>query len=191
MFRSNAVWIAAIVLCVVSVSSASAQSDATTKGNMMFAGAVSFRSVDTEGLDDRTTSWTMAPKALYFVADHVSIGAEINFNAMTQGSFGLSSHDYLAILQVVLPTNNEAIQLYGEAGGGFARSTIESSTSEFIFNGYAFKAGAGIYLFINDHVSITPQLSFIYESFGDDGTATRGNDQSIFFALGINGFLLP
>ena len=80
---------------------------------------------------------------------------------------------------------------WGQVGGGFARNTVEASTSNLVFNGFAITAGVGAYMFINEHVSITPQVSYVFSSYSDDGTTTRGDDQAVFVSLGISGFLLP
>lgn len=191
MFRWTAILVAVISLAICAPAFADMDtSNSTNVGNVVMSGAVSFSSTDSEGLSDRTTNWVMAPSLRYFVAENMSIGAEFAFQATSQGNVGLSDHRYMALGQYVVPMEGMARPWF-QAGGGFARQTVEGGGTDFIFNGWALTAGAGMYLFINEHVSITPQISYVYASYNDDGTAVRGTDQSVVVSMGISGFLMP
>ena len=190
MFRWTALLVAVISLAICAPAFADMDtSNSTAPGNIVLGGAVSFSSTDSENLSERTTNWTMAPSLRYFVADNMSIGLVAMFEALSQGSVGISDHRYMAMGQYVVPMEG-TMRPWFQAGGGFARNTVEGGTN-LVFNGWSIAAGAGMYMFINEHVSITPQVSYIYSSYSDDGTAVRGTDQTVFVSLGINGFMLP
>ena len=186
-------WKALLLLVAISVvasSTAFAQADATMPGNWMVSGAMSFRSIDTENAADRTNWFSVAPRGMYFPVENLSFGVEANFLGISTGGNGNSFHNYLGMAQYTFK-GKENFRPFGEAGAGLARETIEDPLGNTIFNGWAAKAGIGAQMFINEHVAITPTISYMYQSFGDDGTAVRGSDQTIFMSLAVSGFFLP
>ena len=191
MFR----WIT-LCICVlafaVTGSAAIAQTQATTTGNYQLGGTMSWNSVDNENATDRVNSWLVAPRVMYFWMDNLAFGAEVGFQGMSFDSdTGFSTQRYFAIGEFVIPGGNENFRFYTEAGGGFARQTQDVTGSNLAFNGWGVTGGIGAYLFLNDHVAITPAVSYIYESYSDDGTTTLGANQTIFLRIGVSGFLLP
>jgi outer membrane protein len=190
MFRWTALFLFVAMTCAVATS-ALAQSDATTTGNYLLGGTMSWNSVDNDNATERFNNWTVAPRVMYFMMDNLALGAEVGFTGNSFGDTGFSAQRYFAIAEYVLPGGNESFRFYGEAGGGFSRQTTDDTTASMAFNGWGLTAGIGAYMFLNDHVAITPAISYIYESFGDDGTITRGTDQTIFLRIGVSGFLLP
>jgi hypothetical protein len=190
MFRWTVLLVFVATLCVVA-SPAFAQSEATTTGNYMLGGSMSWSSQDTEGQSERTTVWSLAPRFMYFMANNFAVGAEVGFVGATQGDVGAATHRYLAIGQFTVPSNNPGFRFFGEAGGGFARQSLQNQTGDMIQNGWAMTGGIGAYMFVNEHVSITPAVSYVYETFGDDGAIPGMTNQTIFLRIGINGFMLP
>ncbi len=191
MFRWTTFILFVATVCLMA-SPAMAQSEATMTGNYMLGGSMSWSSIDSEGQAERTTVWTMAPRFMYFMANNFAMGAEVGFVGATQGDSGGATHRYFAICQAVVPSSNSGFRFYGEAGGGFARQSQQDPTSgDVVQNGWGMTGGIGAYMFINDHVSITPALSYVYETFGDDGAIQGMTNQTIFLRIGINGFLLP
>jgi len=177
--------------CTVAVP-VMAQSDATMTGNYLLGGTMSWNSVDNENATERTSTWTVAPRAMRFVADNIAVGAEIAFAGMSFGSdTGFSAQRYFALGEYVFPMNNDNFRFYAEGGGGFVRHSQNSTGGDLAFNGWGATGGVGAYFFLNDHVSINPAISYIYESMGDDGTVPMGNNQTIFLRIGVTGFLLP
>ena len=182
--------VAVLALAICTPALADDASTATAIGNIALGGMVSVTSVDSDGSSNRTNSWTMAPSMRYFVRNNFSLGAEVTFNSMSRGDFGNSIHRYMGLAQYVFQMDGN-MRPWAQAGGGFSRQTDEDPAGNLEFNGWAATFGVGAYMFINEHVAITPQVSYIYETWGDSGTVTRGADQTIFIGLGINGFMLP
>lgn len=190
MFRWITLCLFVVAVCMVGTS-AMAQSQATSTGNYQLGGMLSWNSVDNENATERTNSYTIAPRVMYFAMDNVALGAEVGFQGLSTGGDGFSSQRYFALGEFVLPSGNENFRFYGEAGGGFARTTTSNSSTDLAFNGWGLTAGIGAYLFVNEHVAITPAVSYIYETFGDDGTVTMGNNQTVYLRIGVSGFMLP
>ncbi len=190
MFRWTTL-IAVVALALVVSSPALAGMDSANQGNYMIGGTVSITSVDNDNFTDRLNTWTLAPTAMYFVADNFGIGTQLNFVGTTSGNFGSSVHRHFAMGQWVFPINNENFRPFAQFGGGFSRSTVQDPAGDIVFNGWGMTAGIGAYMFLNEHVAIMPQVSYVYETFSDDGLITRGEDQTIFFGIGVAGFVLP
>lgn len=188
MYRWKAL-ILFVVLSFAVCSSVSAQSESTNTGNFMISGAMSFTSVDREGTTERTNVWTMIPTGMYFPADNFAVGLEANFLGISTGDVGVSTHRWLAIGQFVIPTSNAMMRPFVTGGGGLVRMTNEDPAGNIIQNGWGLKGGVGLHMFLNDHVSVTPQVSYIYESFGEDGTVPSITMQSVFVSIGITGFI--
>jgi hypothetical protein len=190
MFRWTALLVFVATVCAVA-SPAFAQSEATTNGNYMLGGSMSWSSVDSEGQTERTNVWMFAPRFMYFMADNFAMGAEIGFVGATQGDTGSATHRYFAVGQFTIPSSNSGFRFFTEAGGGFARQSAQDITGDLVQNGWGLMAGLGAYMFVNEHVSITPSVSYVYESFGDDGAIPGMTNQTINLRIGINGFMLP
>jgi len=190
MFRWTMLCLLAAVICVVAVP-AMAQTDATTTGNYLIGGTMSWNSTDNENATDRVNNWTVAPRVMYFWMENLAFGAEVGFSGNSFGDTGTSAQRYFAVAEYVFPMSNSNFRFFSEAGGGFSRMTASETAGDLAFNGWGLTAGIGAYMFLNDHVAITPAVSYIYENMGDDGGISMGTNQTIFLRIGVSGFMLP
>lgn len=189
MLRCTTALVLVAIICIAGTT-AFAQADATMTGNYMIGGAMSWSSVDNDLATDRVNNFTFAPRGMYFMADNFAMGMEVAFSGVTDGDSGFATHRYFVLGQWVFP-GKETTRFFGEVGGGFARFSNEDPLGDLVFNGWGIKAGLGVHMFMNEHITITPEISYVYEDFSDDGTVTRGTDQTVFVQLGVNGFILP
>ena len=190
MFRWTTLFLFVAMICTVA-SPTLAQSEATTTGNYLLGGTMSWSSIDNENATERFNTWTVALRAMYFMRDNFAVGGEVGFVGSSQGDSGNQIHRYFALGQYAFPTRNENFRFYGEAGGGYSRLSTTDPSGDTAFNGWGLTAGIGGYFFLNSHVAITPAISYVYENFGDDGALTMGTNQTISLRIGVSGFLLP
>ena len=191
MFRWTALFLF-MAITGAAASPAVAQSTATTTGNYMLGGTMSWQSVDNNYETESSDIWTISPRVMYFWIDNLAFGAELGFSGTWNGGVGGSSlQRYFAVAEYVLPTGGKNFRFFGEVGGGFSRWTSDTVGFDLAINGWGLMGGIGAYMFLNDHVAITPEITYIYDNFSPDGRYTRGEDQTIQLRIGVSGFLFP
>jgi outer membrane protein len=143
------------------ISTISAQ---TKKGNWFFSGStmVSFSSTKTTleldgfGDDDFTVSQvSFSPGASYFVIDNLAVGLNLSFSSQKTKDDG---DDFTESTFVVAPGatyffGESKTRPYFNASIGYATTSFGDSDIG-KFNGLYFSGGAGVAIFLNDHVAV-------------------------------------
>lgn len=163
----------------------------TDKGHFIVDGSVFFSINNSKSEQDgfntesKTFGFGISPKAAYFIVDRLALGLETSFN-YTDNEFTNTDGDKSS-------SNSTAISVgpffryylmngvFGQASLGFGTSNSESNGFENKSDFFRYQLGVGYAIFLNQHISLEPIISYQYSK--------NTNDQSTFETTN-NGFTL-
>ena len=174
----------------------------TSKGSWTVGGGASLRfdnsnvTGDLSGSDQSMSSFSISPSAGYFVTDGLAIGTSVTYS-----TFSRDSDDGVFESSGNSVSFGPFIQYYHESGvfvsvgAGIGRSNSDSEVNGMDFENNSSFRRAGVALgyaiFLNDHISLEPAVS--YSSFSTDPDTDEGDgrfvDNTLNFSIGFNLFL--
>ncbi|MFN0014539.1 MAG: outer membrane beta-barrel protein [Saprospiraceae bacterium] len=151
----------AAFLCLLGTS-LSAQ---TQTGSIMIGGNAGFNS------SDGITQIEVAPMLGFFVIDQLAVGASLSF--LNQSSdFGDGTRIEIGPFVRYYFMGEGKARVFGQAN--FDWTSIKSGDLDAV-TGTAFGGGAGVSIFLNDHVAIDGLVGYTSRSFGEgDAVGTFG-----------------
>jgi hypothetical protein len=160
-----------------------------SKGSIIIGGAVSFASQGGDlyaNGDDRQNTLSFMPNALFFVADNIAVGGQLNFTRAWQGDVSSTQFGIGPTAGYFLDVDS-SIYPYGAVGLSYQNLSIDSNFADESINGFQYRIGAGILTQIKQ-AGITVELAFVGDSFSpEDGDSISGN--TIQLSVGVVGLI--
>ncbi|MGA9213006.1 outer membrane protein [Kaistella sp.] len=140
----------------------------TEKGTWMVSGKseIAFNSTNAkaklkgqEVSEIKTSTFSFAPAAGYFIIDYLAIGVGLNYtNSKVEDS---KSDTFVIIPQLsyFFPVTGE-VKPYVEAGVGYATNKTTEGNADFKLNGIAYGFGAGVAYFVKPNVALNLGLNY-------------------------------
>jgi len=150
----------------------------TQQGSMMIGGSAGFNS------SDGSSEITLAPSLGYFFIDQLAIGAQITFaSSSVDGGDGTTIIGVGPMVRYYFMGEGKARVF---AQGNFAWSSIKVGDFDAV-TGTAFGGGAGVSIFLNDHVAIDGIVGYTSSSFGEgDAVGSFGINFGVQAFIGGN-----
>ena len=181
-------------------SAASAQSFGFQKGDGFLEGAIGISSTDNQSTEKKVSSFSLSPKAGYFISNKTAVGLRIGFNQTKNTNYGGSNETYnmtnslgagIFVRHYLLEVGSR-LKAYGEAGLGFSSDGGEvnngSSTVKFDkTNTIGVNAGIGANYFLTDNIAIGYQFADLI-GFSTTKANTSGAKASNNFNVNLNSF---
>lgn len=124
---------------------------------MMIGGTAGFSS------SDGTTDISIAPSLAYFFIDQLAIGASIGFASTTSDLGDASSFGIGPMVRYYFNGEGKARFF---AQGMFQWSSVKFGDADAV-TGTGFGGGAGVSIFLNDHVALDGLVGYTSSSFGE------------------------
>jgi outer membrane protein len=163
----------------------------TDKGHFIVDGSIFFSTNNSKseqgGFKTKSEAFGfgISPKAGYFIADRFALGLETSFgytdNEFTNTDGTKSSGNSTAISVGPFVRYYLVNGIFGQASLGFGTSNSESNGFENKNDFFNYQLGVGYAIFLNQHISLEPIISYSYSK--------NKSDQSIFETTN-NGFTL-
>lgn len=145
---------------------------------MMIGGTAGFSS------SDGTTEISVAPSLGFFIIDQLAIGGQIAF-ASTSSDLGGDATAFGVGPMVRYYFNGEGKARFF-AQGMFQWSSLKFGDADAV-TGTAFGGGAGVSIFLNDHVAIDGLVGYTSSSFGEgDAVGSFGINFGVQAFIGGN-----
>tara|TARA_B110000114_G_C14915259_1_gene326227 strand:- start:108 stop:707 length:600 start_codon:yes stop_codon:yes gene_type:complete len=163
----------------------------TEKGHFIVDGSIFFSTnnskFEQDGFNTKNNAFGfgISPKAAYFIANRLALGLETSFNyadnefTNTDGEKTSSNSTAISVgpfFRYYLMNG-----IFGQASLGFGTSNSESNSYENKSDFFRYQLGVGYAIFLNQHISLEPIISYQYSK--------NTNDQSTFETTN-NGFTL-
>lgn len=171
----------------------------TDKGHYIVDGSVYFAINNSKsefnGFESKSKAFGfgLSPKAAYFVMDRFAVGVETSFNyndgeftdvegrkTSTKGT-SISAGPFLRYYL--------ANGLFGEASIGFGTSKNTSGDYEATSNSFGYKLGVGYAIFLNQHISVEPMLSYRNTNLKDKETTVENTNNGFTLGAGFTLYL--
>jgi len=137
------------------------------KGEFVIEGALGFSNTEDERREEKTSSYTINPKAGYLIKDNLVVGLDLSYRFSTEESTATDEPDPLEDKIVAAGIFgryyfldiSKRFKLYGELGAGYL--DVESGLASNPQKGDGFEAGLdlGLNFFIQDNIAISFVLS--------------------------------
>jgi len=152
----------------------------TDKGHFIIDGSIFFSTNNSKSEQDgfntksNAFGFGISPKAAYFIADRLALGLETSFN-YTDNEFTNTDGDKTS-------SNSTAISagpffryylmngIFGQASLGFGTSNSESNGFENKSDFFRYQLGVGYAIFLNQHISLEPIISYRYNKNTSDSS---------------------
>lgn len=185
-----------LAACVMIIAGAQAQ---TEQGGIMAGGSVGLNFGSYHGEYDgnkgdktKTFDINFAPKIGYFVSDGLAVGLGINLNSHSEKEDG-DDDKYTSNTFLISPFVRyySSVGLFGDASIGIgSQKSKYGSDGESKDNVFGWSLGAGYAIFLNDHVSIEPMISYNHMGLTDgDDSKYKTKVGQIMIQVGFNIFL--
>ncbi len=146
-------------LAVVSFTFANAQ-DGTTgegfaKGDIFISGAVGYNSSESGDFEIKT--FTISPRAGYFVSENIAIGARIGYqsNKQENGTTELDTNTFNAgAFGRYYFTPASKFSIFGEFGVDYLSSKTDNGTTDTTADGFSLGGGPGLSYFISNNFAL-------------------------------------
>lgn len=165
------------------------------QGRILAGGAFGLSFDNDKGVYDGVTQWeyktttlSLSPRAGFFVADGLAVGAGLEFGSSTFKSgdyketttaFGLSP-----FVRYYLPQG-----IFGQAEVGFGSGKYEGE-GEDKQKFFLWSVGAGYAIFLNDNVAVEPMVSYKANTItNSDDTNAKEKNNTILLSVGFSIYL--
>lgn len=171
--------------------------DATTtpakgfsNGDAFISGSVGFSSTKTG--DFKSNSFTISPKAGFFVSDNIAVGAQIGYTSSTQDDFNgfdvveVKTNEFsVGAFARYYATPASDFSLFGELGVNYNTAKTEIEGTEVgKNNGFEIAVRPGISYFISSNFALEATIGALsYETSKPDADGAESTDT---FGLNIN-----
>src|SRR5690606_30722866 len=184
-----------LMLSAMVIVGANAQ---TEQGGIMAGGSIglNFGSYYDEydgnkGDKTKTTNIAVMPKVGYFVTDGLAVGLGINLNSLSEKEDG-DDDKYTSSTFLISPFARyySSVGLFGDVSVGIGSQKDKYGDNEDKENVFGWSLGAGYAIFLNDHVSIEPMVSYNSLSLTDgDDSKNKLKTGQFMIQVGFNIFL--
>nr|WP_321230634.1 outer membrane beta-barrel protein [uncultured Psychroserpens sp.] len=171
----------------------------TDKGHFIVDGSVYFSTNNSKSEpsefenENKSFAVGISPKAAYFIMDRLALGLETSFTYSDQESnYGDQESS----------SNNKSISVgpflryylingfFGQASIGFGTSKNNSSNgSESTANTFRYQLGLGYAIFLNQHISIEPLLSYQHSKFSSSNSSSESTSNGFTLGAGFSIYL--
>jgi len=184
-----------LVAVVMVIAGANAQ---TEQGGIMAGGSIGLNFGSYYGEYDgnkgdktKTTNIAVMPKVGYFVTDGLAVGLGINLNSLSEKEDG-DDDKYTSSTFLISPFARyySSVGLFGDVSVGIGSQKDKYGDNEDKENVFGWSLGAGYAIFLNDHVSIEPMVSYNSLSLTDgDDSKNKLKTGQFMIQVGFNIFL--
>ncbi|WP_108869238.1 porin family protein [Aquimarina aquimarini] len=176
-------------LAVVSFISVKAQDGETAgfaKGDIFISGAVGYDS-STFG-DNKDNTFTIAPRAGYFVSENIAVGARIGFTSSTVERVGTADFDTntfnIGAFGRYYFTPSSKFSVFGEFGLDYLSRNEDNGTTDLDSNGFSVGGGPGVSYFIGNNFALEAFWGALrYNTLKADVSGAESQDD---FEFGVN-----
>lgn len=172
------------------------------QGRFLASGSVglSFRNYKsvydgTTTYETRTTSFSLTPRAGYFVTDAIAVGAGLAFSASStkyddDDKYNGASISLTPFVRYYLPQ-----RLFGQFELGLGSSKdkwtyVDDEDEEYKYKYFFWSLGVGYAYFLNNNVAIEPMISYNAATYTDrDDTKDKDKYGTIWLQLGFSIYL--
>src|SRR5690606_15527044 len=138
----------------------------------------------------KTTNIAVMPKVGYFVADGLAVGLGLNLNSLSEKD---DDDKFTASTFLISPFARyySSVGLFGDVSVGLGSEKNKYNDNEPNKDKiFGWSLGAGYAIFLNDHVSIEPMVSYNNYSYTDaDDSANKVKTGQFMIQVGFNIFL--
>lgn len=170
------------------------------QGRMMIGGSVAFNAVTNKYKSDGTTittgkqtSFSLAPQFGYFVIDNLAVGAALELGLSKykdEDSDYESNSTSIQIQPIVRYYLPQGIFFQGQFGFGTGKDkTDNGNIDEDKYNITSWGLSAGYAYFLNDNVSIEPQLGYGGTGYKDKDSSGKSIVNGLFIQVGLQVYL--
>lgn len=163
---------------VVSFSfSATAQKEGFSKGDNFFSGSLGYNSSNDKNLDERTSSFSIAPNVARFVTEHLAVGIGIGYKIDITNTARIETENISTFSAGVFAnyffTPSNRFSFCGSIGAAYA--SANDKISKIRGNAFVGSLSPGINYFLTKNVSIQSFVgSLTYLTAGSDEAGDNG-----------------
>jgi len=181
--------IAAGLLLCAGAARAQQPAHALDRGSMQLSGAASFTSQADENDDERTTVISLNPRARWFLAPGLAVGADVLLGRQSRGEASSTTYGIGPAVTYYFGAGSGRASMHPYITGSvdWSRIRFESGPGESEATSTSFSGGAGLIFFVSDAVGITSEL-FYRKLSVDNGTSERTGD-TYGLQLGVAAFI--
>jgi len=174
------------------------------KGTILAGGSLAFESTKNKGkigstttTYGKTTSFSLAPQAGYFIIDNLAVGAGLDLTLSTFKPEGDGDSKTTATELQLMPFVRYYLEpgtfFQGQFGVGSRKDKEKSgnTTVEQSYSSTSFNVGVGYALFLNDNVAIEPMLGYGSQTvkLKDVDPDRKSIDSGLFLRVGFQIYL--
>ena len=171
----------------------------TDKGHFIVDGSVYFSINNSKSEQDgfetenNTFAFGISPKAAYIIIDNLALGLETSFTyadmefTNTEGSESSSNSSGISVgpfLRYYLSNG-----FFGQASLGFGTAKSNSSDFETKNDVFRYQLGIGYAIFLNQHTSIEPLISYKYNKTTSDQSTSEITNNGFTLGAGFTIYL--
>jgi outer membrane autotransporter protein len=172
------------------------------KGRVLAGGSIGFSFQNYKSVFDgtttdetKTTSFSLSPRAGYFITDAIAVGAGLNLSLSSSkydddDKYNGSSIFFSPFVRYYLPQ-----RLFGQFEIGIGSSKdkwtyVNDDDEEYKYKSFFWSLGVGYAYFLNDNVSVEPMVSYNAATYTDrDNTDDKDKYGNIMLQIGFNIYL--
>ncbi len=182
----------AIIIGLIAAPAAFGQ-DMLAQGSMEIGGSVGFASYSGDYYEnadgDAATQMSFAPMVGYFVMDNLSVGAEINYQSVSQGDYSSTDFGLGPAVEYYLGNQMGPGYLFAHVGFAFGSSKWDDGTNDSTTSSTTITIAPGYLITLNDYVGVAAMLYYSMDSFSNDdwlsGAPDSGNQMGLRIALKV------
>ncbi len=174
------------------------------KGRILAGGGLGFSTItekyevgSTSGTVGKHTSFTLNPKAGYFIIDNLAVGVGLDITSTSfkaDGSSSKSGRSDVLFEPFVRYYLQPGVFFQGEVGfgGSTVKSVTGSTTTTTKYNTFAWDLGVGYAYFLNDYVAIEPLVQYGMQTLkGKDDSTGKDKYSGLSINIGFQVYLGP